>query len=97
MKFLLVAASLMLATTSIPHRYTPAPATAVHRSDPVLVRAVIDGDTVDVAAIGRVYVDFSIVDVEVNIRTPRDGVGLSPLIGMGDESGEREDKRQHVR
>jgi micrococcal nuclease len=53
MKFLLVTASVMLATTSIPRGYAPAP-TALHRSDPVLVRAVIDGDTIDVAAIGRV-------------------------------------------
>jgi micrococcal nuclease len=54
MKFLLVTASLMLATTSIPRRYTPAAATTLRRSDPVLVRTVIDGDTIDVAAIGRV-------------------------------------------
>ena len=34
---------------------TPAPAARITRSDPVLVRAVIDGDTIDVAAIGRGY------------------------------------------
>src|SRR5438552_15658569 len=33
---------------------TSAIAPHVSRSDPVLVRAVIDGDTIDVAAIGRV-------------------------------------------
>ena len=54
MKFLPVAASLMLATMSIPHRYLPAAATPLRRSDPLLVRAVLDGDTIDVAAIGRV-------------------------------------------
>ena len=54
MKFLLVTASVMLATVSIPYRSIPATAVALHRSDPVLVRAVVDGDTIDVAAIGRV-------------------------------------------
>jgi micrococcal nuclease len=33
---------------------TPAPFARITRSDPVLVRAVIDGDTIDVATIGRV-------------------------------------------
>jgi micrococcal nuclease len=33
---------------------TPAPFARITRSDPVLVRTVIDGDTIDVATIGRV-------------------------------------------
>jgi hypothetical protein len=67
--------------------------------DPALTNlsAICGHEHLKFASIGRVYVDFSIVDVEVDIRAPRDGVGLSPLIGMGDERGEREDKRQHVR
>ena len=54
MKFLLVTASLVLATISTSSRQVGLGATAVRRSDPVLVKAVFDGDTIDVAAIGRV-------------------------------------------
>lgn len=43
--------SLVIAAAAI---QTPAPTARITRSDPVLVRAVIDGDTIDVATIGRV-------------------------------------------
>jgi endonuclease YncB( thermonuclease family) len=52
MKFLLVTAGWVLAIVSTPSG--DAAAAGARRSDPVLVRAVIDGDTIDVATIGRV-------------------------------------------
>ena len=54
MKFLLVTASLVLAIASIGSPHARLGAAALRRTDPVLVKAVIDGDTIDVAAIGRV-------------------------------------------
>src|SRR5580765_8154296 len=52
MKFLLVTAGWVLAIVST--LSCDAAAAGARRSDPVLVRAVIDGDTIDVATIGRV-------------------------------------------
>lgn len=54
MKFLLVTAGWVLAIVSTPSGDASTAATALRRSDPVLVRAVIDGDTIDVTTIGRV-------------------------------------------
>jgi micrococcal nuclease len=49
MQFLLMLVVWTLATTS-----TAAPGALPKRSDPVLVRSVVDGDTIDVATFGRV-------------------------------------------
>src|SRR5215467_14355491 len=54
MKFLLVTVGLVLAIASIGSPLLRVGATALQRADLVLVKAVIDGDTIDVAAIGRV-------------------------------------------
>ena len=47
-------AALLLTLAVISFASPPATALAQQRTDPVLVRRVIDGDTIDVAAIGRV-------------------------------------------
>ena len=54
MKFLLVTAGWVLAIVSTRRQVMRRAATTLRRSDPVLVRAVIDGDTIDVTTIGRV-------------------------------------------
>src|SRR5262249_32837957 len=53
MKFLLASGGCAFAIFSTSF-VAPAVATAAKRSDPMLVRAVLDGDTIDVAGIGRV-------------------------------------------
>lgn len=60
---------------------TPAPAARITRSDPVLVRAVIDGDTIDVAAIGRVRL--------LGIDAPEIGRGSDTAAPFGREARER--------
>jgi micrococcal nuclease len=60
---------------------TPAPAARITRSDPVLVRAVIDGDTIDVAAIGRVRL--------LGIDAPKIGRGYDASAPFGREARER--------
>src|SRR3954465_3038346 len=51
------------------------------RSDPVLVRSVIDGDTIDVAAIGRVRL--------LGIDAPEIGRGYDPSAPFGREARDR--------
>src|SRR6266403_5715386 len=53
MQNLLMLIGWTLATASTPP-VVVASAAIPHRSDPVLVRAVLDGDTIDVATVGRV-------------------------------------------
>jgi endonuclease YncB( thermonuclease family) len=60
---------------------TAAPAARTTRSDPVLVRAVIDGDTIDVAAIGRVRL--------LGIHAPEIGRGDDSSAPFGREARER--------
>jgi endonuclease YncB( thermonuclease family) len=60
---------------------TPAPAARITRSDPVLVRAVIDGDTIDVATIGRVRL--------LGIDAPEIGRGDDTSAPFGREARER--------
>jgi micrococcal nuclease len=59
---------------------TPAPP-RVMRSDPVLVRAVIDGDTIDVVTIGRVRL--------LGIDAPEIGRGYDTSAPFGREARER--------
>jgi micrococcal nuclease len=59
----------------------PAPAARIRRSDPVLVRAVIDGDTIDVSAIGRVRL--------LGIDAPEIGRGYDSSAPFGREARER--------
>ena len=54
MRFLRILVSSGLALISTLLLPCSAVATALRRSDPVLVRAVLDGDTIDVATFGRV-------------------------------------------
>src|SRR5580765_9093702 len=54
MQFLRIATGCTLALVSTSFGLSPAYASSVRRSDPVLVRAVLDGDTIDVATFGRV-------------------------------------------
>jgi endonuclease YncB( thermonuclease family) len=60
---------------------TPAAAARIMRSDPVLVRAVIDGDTIDVSAIGRVRL--------LGIDAPEIGRGYDTPAPFGREARER--------
>ena len=57
------------------------PSADLKRSDPVLVRAVIDGDTIDVAGYGRVRL--------LGIDAPEVGHGLDTGAPFGKESRER--------
>jgi micrococcal nuclease len=57
------------------------PAARITRSDPVLVRAVIDGDTIDVATIGRVRL--------LGIDAPEIGRGSDTPAPFGREARER--------
>ena len=56
MQILLIVIGLTLATASTPLLvpFFAMAGTTPHRSDPVLVRSVLDGDTIDVAGVGRV-------------------------------------------
>ncbi len=60
---------------------TPPPAARLTRSDPVLVRAVIDGDTIDVSTIGRVRL--------LGIDAPEIGRGYDTAAPFGREARER--------
>ena len=59
----------------------PAPAARITRSDPVLVRAVIDGDTIDVSTIGRVRL--------LGIDAPEVGRGYDTSAPFGHEARQR--------
>jgi endonuclease YncB( thermonuclease family) len=73
-----VAAAALLA---IPFVQIPSGAAAASRSDPVLVRAVVDGDTIDVAAIGRVRL--------LGIDAPEIGRGFDTAAPFGREARDR--------
>ena len=60
---------------------TSAPAGRVTRSDPVLVRSIIDGDTIEVAAVGRVRL--------LGIDAPEIGRGFDTSAPFGREARER--------
>jgi endonuclease YncB( thermonuclease family) len=72
---------ITLALWSVAAIQTPASAARITRSDPVLVRAVIDGDTIDVAAIGRVRL--------LGIDAPKIGRGDDTSAPFGREARER--------
>src|SRR5690348_9692049 len=60
---------------------SPTSAAEIKRSDPVLVRAVIDGDTIDVATLGRVRL--------LGIDAPEIGRGFDTAAPFGREARER--------
>ena len=60
---------------------TPSLAARLTRSEPVLVRAVIDGDTIDVATVGRVRL--------LGIDAPEIGRGFDTSAPFGREARER--------
>jgi endonuclease YncB( thermonuclease family) len=60
---------------------SPPYASAVRRSDPVLVRNVVDGDTIDVAMVGRVRL--------LGIDAPEIGRGFDPAAPYAREARER--------
>ena len=72
---------ITLALSGVVAIQTPAPAARITRSDPVLVRAVIDGDTIDVATIGRVRL--------LGIDAPEIGRGYDTSAPFGREARER--------
>ena len=72
---------ITLALSGVVAIQTPAPAARITRSDPVLVRAVIDGDTIDVSTIGRVRL--------LGIDAPEIGRGYDTSAPFGREARER--------
>jgi endonuclease YncB( thermonuclease family) len=72
---------ITLALSGVAAIQLPAPAARITRSDPVLVRAVIDGDTIDVATIGRVRL--------LGIDAPEIGRGYDTSAPFGREARER--------
>ena len=60
---------------------TPSSSAYATRSDPVLVRSVIDGDTIDVAAFGRVRL--------LGIDAPEIGRGFDTAAPFGQEARDR--------
>jgi endonuclease YncB( thermonuclease family) len=72
---------ITLALSGVVAIQLPAPAARITRSDPVLVRAVIDGDTIDVATIGRVRL--------LGIDAPEIGRGYDTSAPFGREARER--------
>ena len=72
---------ITLALSGVVAIQPPAPAARITRSDPVLVRAVIDGDTIDVATIGRVRL--------LGIDAPEVGRGYDTSAPFGREARER--------
>jgi endonuclease YncB( thermonuclease family) len=60
---------------------TSAPSARTTRSDPVMVRAVIDGDTIDVTSVGRVRL--------LGIDAPEIGRGFDTSAPFGREARER--------
>jgi micrococcal nuclease len=71
----LVVAAVAAAQTSVPASVTPT------RSDPVLVRAVIDGRTIDVATVGRLRL--------LGIDAPTIGRGLEAMAPLARQARER--------
>jgi len=80
MQILLVLLAWTLATTATSPP-TPAAGTAPHRSDPVLVRSVLDGDTIDVAGVGRVRL--------LGIDAPERAHGLDTAAPFANEAREK--------
>src|SRR5947199_2480139 len=74
---ILIAAAL----TAVAAIQTSSFATRVTRSDPVLVRAVVDGDTIDVALFGRVRL--------LGIDAPELGRGFDTAAPFGKEARDR--------
>jgi micrococcal nuclease len=72
---------ITLALSGVVAIQLPAPAARITRSDPVLVRAVIDGDTIDVSTIGRVRL--------LGIDAPEIGRGYDTSAPFGREARER--------
>jgi micrococcal nuclease len=72
---------IALAVSAVAAIQTPTVNGGLTRSDPVLVRAVIDGDTIDVAAVGRVRL--------LGIDAPEIGRGFDSSAPFGREARER--------
>jgi endonuclease YncB( thermonuclease family) len=72
---------IVLAATAVAAVQTSSFAARVTRSDPVLVRSVIDGDTIDVTTIGRVRL--------LGIDAPEVGRGFDTSAPFGREARER--------
>ena len=72
---------ITIALSGVVAMQTPAPAPRITRSDPVLVRAVIDGDTIDVSTIGRVRL--------LGIDAPEVGRGYDTSAPFGREARQR--------
>jgi micrococcal nuclease len=72
---------ITVALSGVVAMQTPAPTARITRSDPVLVRAVIDGDTIDISTIGRVRL--------LGIDAPEVGRGYDTPAPFGREARER--------
>ncbi|MCU1381641.1 MAG: nuclease (SNase domain protein) [Acidobacteria bacterium] len=72
---------IAVVTAAVAAIQTPAAATRVTRSAPVLVRAVVDGDTLDVVSFGRVRL--------LGIDAPELGRGYDTSAPFGREARER--------
>ena len=72
---------IAVAAAAVAAIQTPTVTSRVTRSDPVLVRAVIDGDTIDVAAVGRVRL--------LGIDAPEIGRGFDSSAPFGREARDR--------
>jgi endonuclease YncB( thermonuclease family) len=73
--------TLVVCAVAILQSWSPALAPPIVRSDPVLVRAVIDGDTIDVATVGRVRL--------LGIDAPELGRGLDTAAPFAREARDR--------
>src|ERR1051325_2565867 len=73
--------TLVVCAVAILQSWSPALAPPIVRSDPVLVRAVIDGDTIDVSTVGRVRL--------LGIDAPEIGRGFDTAAPFSRESRER--------
>ena len=72
---------IVVAVAAVAAIQTPAPVARVTRSQSVLVRAVIDGDTIDVSSLGRVRL--------LGIDAPEIGRGFDTSAPFGREARER--------
>jgi micrococcal nuclease len=80
MQILIVLLAWTLATTAT-SRSTPATPASAQRSDAVLVRSVLDGDTIDVAGVGRVRL--------LGIDAPERAHGLDTAAPFANEAREK--------
>jgi micrococcal nuclease len=81
MKILLALLGLTFATTATSSSTLTVGGTAPQRTDPVLVRSVLDGDTIDVVGVGRVRL--------LGIDAPEGAHGLGTAAPFAHEARER--------